>query len=94
MDQHVGQEPPSLLSLVGIVYEYLGDGTGGVRLPLGGVIAEQYYLDYGYQYHTYGRRPAAILLFVCTVCVCEYAFLPLDCHTKHKGEDGLGWGRM
>lgn len=85
MNQHVGQEPPCLLPLMGVVYKYLRDWPRRVSLPLGRIINEQYDFDNRNQYHTDGRRPACVLLFVGTVCIYEYTFsMVVDCLTQHK----------
>lgn len=89
MDQHVGQEAPRLLPLVGVVYKYLRDGARGVSLALGGVIAEQHYLRYWYDDHADGWRPAGILLLVGAVYVSKYALaMALDCITQHNKDGG------
>jgi hypothetical protein len=89
VDQHVGNKPPRLLSLVRIVNEYLGNRSIRVHVPLRGVITEQCDLHEGDQDHTDSWWPAAVFLFVGTICVGEESFA-MGCLTKHNtaGEDG------
>lgn len=73
MHQHVRQEPPCLLPLMGVVYEYLCDRSGGIHLALGSIVAKKHDLHQRNEDHTYCGWPAAIFLFVSTVCVREDA---------------------
>ena len=67
MHQHISNEPPSLLPLVWVIDEQLGDGSIGLRMPFSSVVAEEHDFHQGDEDHADSWWPAAVLFFVGTV---------------------------